>query len=184
MNALPATPIDAVAVRELLLDYSYRDLLQADYDADLLETALPMITTARPELLTCGTWYVVEAPSDAGATTDTTKTSQLLVGCGGWTRQSPATDDDANLPHLRHFATHPDWIRKGIARAIWDCCRTDWENEGGGMPSTLEVYSTLTAAPFYASLGFRNVREMEIPLGEGACRFPCILMKRDDAETK
>ena len=46
-----------------------------------------------------------------------------------------------------------------------------------GPNTTLEVYSTLTAEPFYAALGFLHVERVEIPLRE--CNFTSILMRRE-----
>lgn len=46
-----------------------------------------------------------------------------LTGCGGWTLQRPGAPDekvDVALAHLRHFAVHPDWKRRGIVRALFD----------------------------------------------------------------
>mmetsp|Transcript_27638 Transcript_27638/g.66417 ORF Transcript_27638/g.66417 Transcript_27638/m.66417 type:complete len:130 (-) Transcript_27638:2615-3004(-) len=114
----PATLEDKTAVDELLVN-SYTNLLPANYDADFLKTALPLITTAQEELLACGTWYVVEDPSP----------ENTLVGCGGFTFRNPSTQtmkEDRGpggtmllVPHLRHFATRPDLSRKGIGKAIW-----------------------------------------------------------------
>ncbi len=101
----PATLADKNAVNELLMN-SYENLLAADYDQEFLETALPLISKGREELLTCGTWYVVEDPRDG-----------TLTGCGGWTFRNPAQEraaDGRKVPHLRHFATRADMTRKGI----------------------------------------------------------------------
>lgn len=180
----PATPSDAAAVQELL-QTSYSQLLAADYEADLLATALPLICQANPELLTCGTWYVVFHP-----------TSHQLVGCGGWTGYSPMAQrqntakEDARAettdtvkqnepPHLRHFACHPQWTRRGVASLIWKRTLQDMTAAyRGEIPDKLEVFSTLSAVPFYASLGFCQTRPLEIPLNDGACLFPAMLLTR------
>lgn len=125
----PATPEDASAINKLLMD-SYENLLAADYDAGFLEKSLPLITKGREELLTCGTWYVVEDPRDG-----------TLTGCGGWTFRQPAnTDGGAKVPHLRHFATRADMTRKGVGKAIWT---KSWgeitKQSPDGANTTLEV---------------------------------------------
>lgn len=158
----PATPKDGDQAQALLRE-CYSTLLPTDYDSELLEIALPMIGSVRPELLSCGTWYVVEHP-DTGE----------IVGCGGWTAASPLRDE---IPHLRHFATSPKYTRKGIARAIWDRSWADVCEYYDNNSTIMEVFSTLTAESFYASLGFRKVEDRKIPLAEN-CPFPCILMRR------
>jgi GNAT superfamily N-acetyltransferase len=166
----PATLADKNAVNELLMN-SYENLLAADYDQEFLETALPLISKGREELLTCGTWYVVEDPRDG-----------TLTGCGGWTFRNPAQEraaDGRKVPHLRHFATRADMTRKGIGKAIWNQSWDDIiEQSTDGVDTTLEVFSTITAAPFYASVGFEKVKELSLPLADN-CNFPCILMRRD-----
>mmetsp|Transcript_27637 Transcript_27637/g.66411 ORF Transcript_27637/g.66411 Transcript_27637/m.66411 type:complete len:192 (-) Transcript_27637:2433-3008(-) len=174
----PATLEDKTAVDELLVN-SYTNLLPANYDVNFLKTVLPLITKAQEELLTCGTWYVVEDPSLDGT----------LVGCGGFTSRNPSTQTKKEdrgaggtmllVPHLRHFATRPDMSRKGVGKAIWN---RSWEDIAKQSPTgtntSLEVFSTLTAEAFYASVGFRKVNHVIVPISED-CDFPCILMRRD-----
>lgn len=156
-------------VRELLKT-SYQELLQADYKESLLTKALPLITQAREELLMCGTWYVAEHPE-----------TKQVVGCGGWTK-TPPTSKDTNIaedvPHMRHFACDPGWTRCGIASALWKRSLADMASLYEKLPN-LEVFSTLTATPFYKSLGFTEVKRVELPLDNGTCMFPAVLMRRE-----
>jgi ribosomal protein S18 acetylase RimI-like enzyme len=131
----PVTEDDAGAVSELL-SASYPALLAGGYDPDLLARALPLMTRANPALLRSGTYHL--AVTEDGH----------VVGCGGWTVQRPGAPDepvDPALGHIRHFGTHPDWKRRGIARALMDRCvaearATDVER--------FECYSTLVAERF------------------------------------
>ena len=147
-------------------------MLRKDYGDDFLDKALPGLSSARESLLTCGTWYVVHHPD----------TPDALVGCGGWTLDQPAKTDGSlpSSPHLRHFATHPDVLRQGVGRAIWN--RT-WKDisDAVGSDTTLEVFSTLTAESFYGSLGFELIKHMTLPILED-CDFPCTLMRRDPSK--
>jgi GNAT superfamily N-acetyltransferase len=90
-----------------LLERSYSLLLRDSYDISVLNHALPLITVPQTELLTCGTWYVVE-PNLRGEQDVTSSFSrenisnegvvserQRIVGCGGWTWKSPPTRDTA-----------------------------------------------------------------------------------------
>jgi GNAT superfamily N-acetyltransferase len=179
-----------------LIKTSYSTLLINDYSAECLEKCLPLITTPREQLLTCNTWYVVEHPS-----------TRQIVGCGGWTLQKPKPDtvesNDVNertmaensgrqqspscidpkapIPHIRHFATHPDYSRMGIASCIWNTIQMDiakrYESEGKPFP-ILEVFSTLSAEAFYASCGFVRIDRVDVPIGHDAV-FPAILMRRN-----
>jgi hypothetical protein len=65
-----------IADVDALLSRSYPILLKADYAPSVLVTALPLISKARPELLTSGTYFLAER-------------AQKLVGAGGWTHNRP-----------------------------------------------------------------------------------------------
>jgi Acetyltransferase (GNAT) domain len=83
--------------------------------------------------------------------------------------------------HLRHFATDPDWLRKGIARAIVQRSFQDALIECKSSPVTWNVYSSLFAVDFYGSFGFTTLKEVNLPLSnengvDGPC-LPCILME-------
>ena len=183
----PSTIDDKDAI-ETVMRASYGNLLKDDYDSKVLDLALPHICHVRPELLTCNTWYVVEHPYCSNDNNETG--GNMIVGCGGWTPKSPMNkkgvgeEDEQNIiiPHLRHFATHPDFLRKGVGRAIWDRIWKDWceyydlHNKGKDRPY-MEVYSTLSAESFYKSLGFEKVEEITIPICED-CQFPAVLMRR------
>jgi GNAT superfamily N-acetyltransferase len=144
-----ATPGDGEAV-SALLEASYPQLLAPDYDARLLAAALPLMTRANPRLLASGTYYVAEARGDA------------VVGCGGWSVEAPGGGDSKpGTAHIRHFATHPEWTRRGIGRALLKRCLEEARAQGVG---NLECLSTLTAEAFYHSAGFVTVGPVDVPM--------------------
>ena len=105
-----ADPDDAVAV-ETVLRASYTNLMAPGYPADVLARALPLMVRANPALLRSGSYYLAEGPDGT------------VAGCGGWTLERPGAVHapiDPTLGHIRHFATHPDWTRRGIGRALID----------------------------------------------------------------
>lgn len=169
----PATLSDADSIT-LLLKESYGTLLRLDYSESCLANCLPLITVAQPQLLTCGTWYVVVHPE-----------TEQMVGCGGWTARAPGSSAEADravVPHLRHFAVHPSFVRKGVASLLWQQSLASIRDTVGGIPA-LEVFSTITAEPFYMQCGFHTIRHMEIELKKDLF-FPCILMRRKKEESK
>ena len=172
----PATENDEGPVNKLL-HKSFSTILPQYYTEEVLEGALPLVSTARNELLTCGTWYVALHPD-----------TKAVVGCGGWTPRTPATREnnlssdettgEKSTPHLRHFASDPAFARRGIASAIWRQVELDLESHGFGVDIPLEVFSTLSAEAFYASKGFVPQKHVEARLAENVL-FPCILMRRE-----
>jgi N-acetylglutamate synthase-like GNAT family acetyltransferase len=158
-----ARPEDAEAVTRLL-EASYPELLPSAYDAQFLERALKLITRANPKLLSSGTYYVAE------------NADGLLVGCGGWTRERPGTAEvEPHLGHIRHFGTHPAWIRRGVGRAIYSRCRDTARVAG---VRTFEAYAGLNAETFYHALGFERVREIDVEL-QPQLVMHGILMRRE-----
>jgi predicted N-acetyltransferase YhbS len=155
------TPSDAGAVTSLL-KASYGSLMPASYDAAVLDLALPLMTEASATLLASGTYYV--ALDKKG----------LAIGSGGWTKERPGTEDvQPELAHIRHFATHPAWLGMGVGRSIYAECE---KAAGAAGIKRFECYSSLNAERFYAALGFRAIRHMNVNMGPGIS-FPAVLME-------
>lgn len=146
---------DDLSVVDLLLSRSYPRLLAADYPPSVMVTAVPLIARARPELVALGRYYLVE---DTGG---------RLLGAGGWSLSGKVAE-------VRHLATDPDALRRGVARAIlW---RVFARAAAAGVTG-FECLSTRTAVPFYASVGFAVVGPVTVPLRAGIV-FPAVRMVR------
>jgi GNAT superfamily N-acetyltransferase len=157
-----AGPDDAEPIGTLLRA-SYPSLMSSGYLADVLARALPLMVRASPTLLRSGIYYLAEGPDGA------------LAGCGGWTFEHPGAVGapiDPTLGHIRHFATHPAWIRRGVGRALFGRCVANARAAG---VQQFECYSSLVAEPFYAALGFTSVEPITIDVGPGIA-FPCVRM--------
>jgi N-acetylglutamate synthase-like GNAT family acetyltransferase len=154
---------DSDAVSALLL-ISYSTFLTARYDADLLRHALPFITKAQLTLLATETYYVAE--TELGS----------LVGCGGWTAAHPKSGEIIEREaHIRHFATHPEWGRRGVGASLLARCFMDARQLGIGK---LNCYSSLNAEEFYQASGFQTIGPIDIPAGPSLV-FPTVLMSRE-----
>jgi GNAT superfamily N-acetyltransferase len=155
-----ASPTDSASVAALLAT-SYGVLLATRYDSDILRRALPHLSKANPTLLLSGTYYVAEWESGN------------LAGCGGWTAAAPGSGEIIEgQAHIRHFATHPAWIRRGIGAALLARCLRDARRVG---VRKLLCLSTLNAEPFYRASGFDTIAPVDVPMGPGL-RFPGLLM--------
>lgn len=162
LDVRSATPGDAQSVTALL-HASYPALLAAAYPPEVLRWALPATTQANPKLLSSGRYFLAFS-------------GERLVGCGGWSWQQPGTGQlTPGLGHLRHFATHPDWLRRGVGRAVYRRSEAQALAEGA---RRLECFSSLNAEPFYRALGFHRVRLAELTHGD-AMGMTCVLMRRD-----
>jgi N-acetylglutamate synthase-like GNAT family acetyltransferase len=158
-----AGPPDLDAVGTLLVA-SYSSLLATRYESDMLRRALPFMTKAHPALLASGTYYVAE--SEPGN----------LVGCGGWTTSRPGTGEIIEgEAHIRHFATHPEWVRRGVASSLLSRCFRDAQLVG---IRKLHCFSTLNAEGFYRASGFETTGSIDVPMGP-SLTFPGVLMRRE-----
>jgi len=152
---------DSDAVRSLL-DASYPTLFRPWYNEDALAATLPLMTKANPRLLASDSYFVAETAE------------QDIVGCGGWSHERPGSGAlEDGLGHVRHFATHPDWIRKGIGRALLAHSIETARAEG---ITRLECNSSLAAEEFYRALGFETIGPVDVDMGRGV-RFPGIIMQ-------
>jgi N-acetylglutamate synthase-like GNAT family acetyltransferase len=155
-----AGPADTDAV-SILLEASYSRLLVTSYDRNILRRALPYMIKSNPALLASGTYYVAE--TEPG----------VLVGCGGWTAAKPGSGEmTAGEAHIRHFAIHPDWTRRGIGSSLLDRCIRDARSLG---IVKLHCFSTLNAEPFYRASGFDTIGSIGVPMGP-TITFPAVLM--------
>ncbi|WP_377808195.1 GNAT family N-acetyltransferase [Azospirillum sp. A29] len=160
-----ARPEDAPAVNSVL-SACYPTLMPAGYPPEVMERVLPIITRSNPALLSAGTYYLAEAADGTPA------------GCGGWSFDwpgEPARPPQPGLAHVRHFATHPDRLRRGVGRALLDRCFADAAAAGA---LRMLCYASLVAEEFYASAGFvaTGWNSMEFPPGN---RFDSIVMEQD-----
>jgi GNAT superfamily N-acetyltransferase len=100
-----------------------------------------------------------------------------LVGCGGWSRrrtlyggdQRPMgaggeLDPAVDAARIRAFFMAPGYARRGIGAQILRAC-VDAAVAAGF--SRLELMSTLPGVPFYAKLGFTEVRPVTDTLPDG-----------------
>jgi len=158
----PACRSDISAVDALLVR-AYPRLLAKDYEADVLQRALPVIGCAQPDLVASGTYYLVEEQGQ-------------LLGAGGWTRQAPGSGGTkAGLGHIRHVVVDDRAVRRGIARCLLGHIFTAARADGC---KQLHCLSTLTAEPFCAAMGFASIKPISVNLGPDLF-FPAIEMTRD-----
>jgi N-acetylglutamate synthase-like GNAT family acetyltransferase len=154
---------DDAAPVEALLQVAYPRLMTCLVQAEVLKLALPLMTRANLALLQSGNFYAAES---AGG---------QIIGCGGWTLARPGEPNGAVVPglgHIRHFAVHPDWNRRGVGRAIFDRCASQAREAG---IKQFECYSSLHAQSFYEAMGFISQGPMLLKLAPDVT-FPAVRM--------
>jgi len=155
------THADLAAV-DALLAASYPRLLAPDYPPSILIMALPIISRARPELLTSGRYFIV-------------LDGRAVVGAGGWSSHAPQGASATATAHVRHVVTDHRHQRRGIGRALMACVLDD--AAAAGM-TRMACLSTRTAVPFYTAMGLVRLRDVLVPLRPGI-DFPAVQMEMD-----
>ena len=153
----PARP-DDLALVDALMARSFTRLLRRDYPPSLMVTVVPRIARARPDLLASRRYFVVEGGEGR------------LVGAGGYSLGQGSVEAE-----VRQLASDPDFVRQGIGRRLMEGIVAATRAEG---VRALDCLATLTAAPFYAAMGFRSLGRVEVPMLPGLS-FPVIKMRCD-----
>jgi len=157
----PATPDDREMLDELIAA-AYARLDNGAYEAARLAAAMPVMSRANPKLLASGTYYIAECDGEPAA-------------CGGWTVDKPGSGEiTEGVAYIRHFATHPAHLRKGIARMLLDRCLNEAAAAGLRL---MKSQATLVGEPFYAAAGFSRVGMIEVEMGPGNL-LPAVDMER------
>lgn len=147
-----------------LLDFSVRGLSKEYYTSSQIESALKYIFGIDTQLISDGTYYIVE-------------TDGVITGCGGWSMRNtlyggdqhkeledPLLDPKTDAARIRAFFVHPDYARRGIGRQIMELCEIKAKEHGF---STIELGATLPGVPLYKAMGFLEIRNIVEPLSDG-----------------
>jgi len=158
-----AVPADVPALR-VLIDTSVRGLQGADYTPAQIEGALETVYGVDSQLIADGTYFVVEA-------------SDVIVGCGGWSkhktlfggdrwtaREDSLLDPQRDAAKIRAFFVHPEWVRRGIGSMILEACEKAVTAAGF---TRLEMGATLTGVALYRARGYVALETLDVPLQNG-----------------
>ena len=171
-----AVPAD-VPILRALIDASVRGLQAGDYSPSQIESALASVYGVDSQLISDGTYFVVEAKSAASA----------IVACGGWSkrktlyggdvwkaREDSLLDPQTDAAKIRAFFVHPDWVRRGIGTMLLDACERAAMAEGF---RRFEMGATLSGVPLYSARGYISLESLGVPLANGES-LPIVRMEK------
>jgi GNAT superfamily N-acetyltransferase len=163
LNIRIATAADIPALNGLI-EASVRGLQAGDYSPAQLDAALGSVFGVDRQLIADETYLIAEH-------------SDVLVGCGGWSRRRTLfgadavadRDDSLLIPgvdaaRIRAFFVRPDAARQGVGAAILNACEAAAAQAGF---TALELGATLTGLPFYRRYGYEPVERRDAPLPGG-----------------
>jgi len=158
-----ATPADIPALNALIAR-SARGLSAADYRPAQIEGALRGAFGVDSQLLTDGTYYVVEGGGQ-------------IVGCGGWSfrstlfggdsragRDSTTLNPATEAAKIRAFFVDPGHARRGIGSLLLDHCEREARAHGY---ACVELMATLPGVKLYAARGYVGGPMVHFDLGSG-----------------
>ena len=182
MTIRPATLDDLPALRALMAA-SMRALGPGFYPSDRAVAASRFLTVPDEDLIEDGTLYACLSPLPPLPQMG----EGILVGVGGWSARAKlftGSDDQEGLTgrldpridaaRIRAFFVHPDFARRGIARALYARCEAGARAAGF---SAFALMATLPGVPLYRALGFGEERPTAILLPDGT-ELQCVEMKK------
>jgi len=147
-----------------LIALSARGLSTGYYTPAETESAIKYVFGVDTQLITDGTYFVIE---DAGET----------IACGGWSKRNtlfggdqfkkvadPLLDPQKDAARIRAFFVHPGHARRGIGQMLIDACEQAAIENGF---YKMEMGATLPGVPFYAKMGYTELEDIKLPLPDG-----------------
>lgn len=145
----------ALSVRGLSADY---------YTHQQIESAIKYIFGVDSQLITDGTYYVLEKDG-------------IPVACGGWSKRNtlyggnqykekedPLLDPATDAARIRAFFVHPNYARQGIGRKMMQVCEDAAIAAGF---KNFELGATLPGVPLYEAMGYIALKRVDAPMPDG-----------------
>lgn len=150
-----------IAQIEKLIALSVHCLQTPYYSTAQIEGALGTIFAVDKQLISDGTYFVVE--------------QDIIIGCGGWSKRKSLfggdnirSDDDNSLLNpeidaakIRAFFVHPSWARQKIGSSILIACENAIKQAGF---QQAELVATLAGEPLYSFFEYKAVARYDIAM--------------------
>ena len=155
---------DDILLLQQLIALSARGLSAGYYTPAQTESAIKYVFGVDTQLVTDGTYFVVEEDG-------------VVIACGGWSKRNtlfggdqykavadPLLDPLKDAARIRAFFVHPEKARLGVGRILINACEQAALDNGF---SKMEMGATLPGVPFYAKMGYHKLNKIELPLPDG-----------------
>jgi GNAT superfamily N-acetyltransferase len=160
---------------EALMERSVRELQAADYSTAQMDGALGSVFGVDRQLIRDQTYFL--AGKDG-----------VIIACGGWSKRASLFGSDAvratadalldplqDAARIRAFFVHPEYARRGLARAIL-VAREDAIR--AAQFRSIELVATLPGVPFYRAFDYGAAERYEVPLVNGLS-LPVVRMSKN-----
>jgi len=163
MNFRLATFDDVPALQNLIA-LSVRGLSKGYYTDKQIESSIKHIFGVDSQLITDGTYYLLELDN-------------TIAACGGWSKRNtlyggnqfkdvvdPLLDPAIDAARIRAFFVHPDYARRGIGRQLITRCEDAAKSVGF---IAFELGATLPGVPLYEAMGYTAIERVDAQLPDG-----------------
>jgi GNAT superfamily N-acetyltransferase len=153
-----------VPALQQLIALSVRGLSKGHYTDAQIESAIKYIFGVDSQLVTDGTYYVVERDG-------------VMAACGGWSKRNtlfggdqhkevedPLLNPATDAARIRAFFVHPDFARQGIGRQLIIACEDAARANGF---TVMELGATLPGVPLYEAMGYTAIERLDPVLPDG-----------------
>lgn len=147
-----------------LLQASVRGLSNGFYSSAQVDSALAHLLGTDSQLITDGTYYLVEVGGEIAAAGGWSKRLTLHGGDQAKHGDDRLIDPAVEPARIRAFFVHPRWARRGLATLLFHECSLAARAAGF---RAFELTATLPGEPLYAALGFEVVERGAVPLPDG-----------------
>lgn len=158
-----ATFNDLPLMQQLIAD-SVRVLSKNYYSATQIESAIKYIFGVDTQLLTDGTYYVVEENNRLAACGGWSKRKTLYGGDQHKTTADPMLNPATDAARIRAFFVHPDFARQGIGRMLIDFCEAEVIKNGF---KHTQLGATLPGVPLYTAMGYHSISSETAKMPDG-----------------
>jgi len=147
-----------------LIATSVRGLSTGYYTLNQIESAITYVFGVDSQLITDGTYYLLELDDAIAACGGWSKRNTLYGGNQYKEKEDPLLNPAVDAARIRAFFVHPDYARRGIGRRLINHCEQAAQNAGF---KTLELGSTLPGVPLYEAMGYRVIERVDVPMPDG-----------------
>lgn len=168
-----AAPDDIPALQRLI-DVSVRGLSVGYYSAKQIDSALRHVFGVDSQLITDGTYYLLDGPAGPVAVGGWSRRVTLYGGDQHKTAPDGLLDPASEPARIRAFFVHPAWARRGLAHRLFDACHDAARTAGF---RSLTLGATLPGVPLYLALGFTAHEHTDAVMPDGVV-LPVIRMTR------
>lgn len=155
---------DDVPAIAALIERSARELSVGFYTAEQIEAAVQHVFGVDTQLISDGTYYVIDGPDGPAAAGGWSARRTLFGGDQMKRGEDALLDPIVDPARIRAFFVDPRHARQGLGTALYEACAAAARAKGFAM---LELMATAPGEPLYDRLGFVVQERVHLTLPPG-----------------